>query len=54
MDDNRKRCEQCQNSRMVLTELNELPLCTLPKKLVWACLTRRDDRFIARRKDDEN
>lgn len=52
MDDNRKRCEQCRNSRLVLTELKELPLCTLPKKLVWACLTGRDDRFTAKGDND--
>ena len=52
MDDNRKRCEQCQNSGLAVTEGEVLPVCELPRRLVWACLTGKDDRFIA--KGDNN
>lgn len=48
----RERCAQCKNSKFVLTEKQELPVCMLQRRLIWACLTGKDDRFIA--KGDNN
>lgn len=52
MDNQTKRCAQCKNSGIVFTEGEELPICELPRRLIWACLTGKDDRFIA--KGDNN
>ena len=48
----RERCAQCQHSKFVLSEKQELPVCMLQRRLIWACLTGKDDRFIE--KGDNN
>lgn len=48
----RERCAMCQHSKPVLTEMNELPVCQLPKRAVWACLTGSVDRFAPKEEED--
>lgn len=50
MEDKQLRCAKCKNSKPVLSEGRKLPVCSLQRRLVWACLTGKDDRFVDRRK----